>query len=174
MRLVERPDADVLEVAAEHVGRQVEAIRPDAEFWIIRKQVRGLQRVEVPASAQRVSAARDGETLEVRGDRIAQGVSRKCKVGDDPAIGAWIPHDNGIAEILVVAGVAEIALTHQRIEAEASRQRAVALAKDADRRVHGLNVVDGSDIAVRIRRPAIPEIRKVQSEEIAGAAAAAG
>src|SRR5205823_10565300 len=133
-------------------------------------QDRGLQRVEVPDYAKRVSAARDGETLEVRGDRIAQGVNRKCEVGDDPAIGAWIPHDNGIAVIIVVAGVAEIALTHQRIEAEASRQRAVALAKDADRRVHGLDVVGGADIAIGIRRPAIPEVQMVETSEIARAA----
>ena len=173
--LVQGPDAHVLEeVALEHVRRQVEAVRPDAELRIIGKQIGGLERVEVPATADRVSALRNRETLIVRRGRIASRVEHEREIGDDPPIGARIPHDDGVAEIVVVAGVAEIPLAHERVEAERGDAHAVALAKDADRRVDGLDVVSRSDVAVRVRRPAIAPVRKIEPGDIASAAARAG
>ncbi len=170
LRLVERPDAHVLErVPGEHVGCEVQPVGPHAELGIVGKEVGRLQRVEVPPAVDRISRPRDGETLEVGRDRVAR-VRRERKVGDDPAIGTGVPHHDGIAEILIVARVAQVSLAHQRVEAERGDLDAVALAKDADGGVDGLNVVDRSDVAVRVGRPTVAPMREVESGEIAGAA----
>ena len=85
LRLVERPDARALEGAAggiaEHVRRHVDAVRPDAELRVVVEAAGRVDRVEVPAAADRVAGLRHGEALEVAGriDDVARAVELKAK-----------------------------------------------------------------------------------------------
>ena len=149
----------------EHVGRHVVAIRPYAQFGIVAKEVAGentgvdLHGVEVPATGHRVAGLGDCDTLVVRaGVLIEPG-----EVRDDPAVDQRVVEHHRVA---VVAGVARAAgrAGEKGVEGYRRDGSAGGLVVDADRRVDGLDVMVGADVAVGIGRPA----RAVRAELHAG------
>ncbi len=156
LRLVEGIHPRSLERAArgiaEHVDRHVDAIGPDAELRIVTQSAGGVDRVEIPAAADRIPALGHGDALERPGrvDDIAAAIDLEGEIRDHPAILEGVVENHRIAEIVGIAEVAEIALAHERVERERGNLCAIGLAVDADRRVDRLDVVDRADIAVRI------------------------
>ena len=139
----------------EHVGRHVVAIRPYAQFRIVAKEVAGentgvdLHGVEVPATGHRVAGLGDCDTFVVRtGVLIEPG-----EVRDDPAVDQRVVEHHRVA---AVAGVARAAgrAGEKGVEGYRRDGSAGGLVVDADRRVDGLDVMVGADVAVGVGRPA--------------------
>ena len=147
-----RPEETGTRGIAEHVCRHVDAVGPDAELRIIAKSAGGVDRVEIPAAADRVPALGHGDALECPGrvDDIAAAIDLEGEIRDHPAILEGVVEDHRIAEVVGVAEVAEVALAHECVERERGNLCAIGLAVDANRRVDRLDVVDRTDIAVRI------------------------
>ena len=164
--LVERPDVEA-EVrpagrVAEHVGRHVDAVRPDAELRVVAEAAGGGDRVEVPAAGDRVARLRDGEALEDAsgGLTLPRAVELEREVGDEPAVLEAVVEDDRVAEVVGVAEVPEVPLAHERVERERRDAVAVRLVVDADRGVDRLDVVGRADVAVRVGRVAGAQFAK--------------
>src|SRR5204862_2918572 len=125
-------------------------------------------RVEVPTAAGRIATLGSRKALVGPGriDDILRGVELEREVGDDPAVGEGVVHDNRVAEVVRVTEIAEVALAHERVEGERRDADAVGLAVDPDRSVDRLDVVLRAHVAVRVRRVAGGAVGEVEAVKV--------
>ncbi len=143
---VERVGAALRARRTEHVERHVVGIGPDAELSVVGEEVVARLELVLPVGPGRVVRGRDREAL-VEG---TVGVVRQRELRKHPPVGlAVVPHER-VAVVLDLAGAAEA--RPERVAgkgAEDDRARLVVDRRDA---VDVLDVVAGSDVALRVGR----------------------
>ena len=96
-------------------------------------------------------------------DDIVGSVQDKREIGDDPTVLKSIVKNDRIAKVIRVAQVSEMTLAHESIESEGGYLEPVGFAENTDRSVNCLDVVGGTDIAVRIGRAARAPVQAIEA-----------
>jgi hypothetical protein len=97
---------------------------------------------------------------------VAGSVEGEREIGDEPAILEGVVQHDRVAEIVRVAQIPEMTLAHEVIEGERGQASTRDLVVDADRRVHGLDVVVRADVTVGVGRMTRSPIGEVEAIEV--------
>ena len=138
-------------VAVEVVRRHVVAIRPHAELRIVGEVAARRVHAERVAvvGAGGVATRRNRHALVERRDRVA-GPGVEGELGEQPPVRRPVVEDNRIAVVGRVAQAAEA--RPQSVAGRGAVPRRSLLVPDLEGKVHPLDVVVWSDVAVGVRR----------------------
>src|SRR5262249_45435929 len=155
LRAVEGPDADFLEAAlaagtaarllAEHVGRKVDAVRPDGALRIVGEpRVRGVVRADgiQPIAAEWIAGLRDRAEVGRAGGLVAPG-----EIHEDETVSERVVQHHGVTVVARIARRPGSGACPEGVEGEGSLLGS-RLAEDADRRIDRLHVIVGPDVTV--------------------------
>ena len=130
------------------LGAQVVGVRPDAELGIVVREVE-LEQVEEPAARDGVRRLRYRDALE--GRRGLEAVWDR-ELAHHPAIGEVVIDDDRVPVVVLGAGVVLAGGNPELVDVGRAGQRVALLVEDLELRVDHLDVVAGTDVAVRVGR----------------------